>query len=78
MRHLEYEIARLETELSQGGHLDVVNGADILLQMPTGLSHQQILDSNGQRPPTAGGVSLHEVGKSRMRTDGFRASILNF
>ncbi|KAF2714071.1 hypothetical protein K504DRAFT_530934 [Pleomassaria siparia CBS 279.74] len=52
VRHLEYEIARLETELAQAGHLDAINGADILLQMPAGTTRKEVPDFNEQCPPS--------------------------
>jgi hypothetical protein len=53
VRHLEHEIARLETELAQAGHLDALNGADILSQMPIDCIQHEVLDFNEQRPRTA-------------------------
>lgn len=37
VRHLEFEIAQLERELAQDGHLDTFHGADILLGLQTPL-----------------------------------------
>ncbi|KAF2000360.1 hypothetical protein P154DRAFT_200874 [Amniculicola lignicola CBS 123094] len=51
VRHLEYEIARLETELAQAGHLDAINGADILLRMPASKTPQVISNFNGSHKP---------------------------
>ncbi|KAF2105969.1 fungal-specific transcription factor domain-containing protein [Lophiotrema nucula] len=60
VRHLEYEIARLETELAQAGHLDALNGADILLQLPSGEANEdEIPDFNELRPQTIGTSSIH-------------------
>ncbi|KAF2497398.1 hypothetical protein BU16DRAFT_456433 [Lophium mytilinum] len=42
VRHLEHEIARLETELAQGGHLDALNASDILLQFNQDSSGHQL------------------------------------
>ena len=63
MRHLEYEIAHLEKELAQTGHLDALNGADILLQMPTGVSLDKVPDFNELefRPSTSGTVGLGDA-----------------
>jgi hypothetical protein len=38
VRHLEFEVAQLETELAKGGHLDTFHGADILLGLQTPLT----------------------------------------
>jgi hypothetical protein len=51
VRHLEHEIARLETELAQGGHLDALNASDILLQFNQDSSGNQINGSNIESSP---------------------------
>jgi len=38
VRHLEFEITQLETELAKSGHLDTFHGADILLGLQTPLT----------------------------------------
>lgn len=60
VRHLEYEIARLEKDLAQKGHLDALNGADILLQMPSSASHEEISNFNESRSDAATTVSIHD------------------
>ncbi|KAF2661503.1 hypothetical protein K491DRAFT_415721 [Lophiostoma macrostomum CBS 122681] len=68
VRHLEYEIARLETELAHSGHLDAFNGADILLQMPTRVSRDEVEEFNQPRPLTSRTMSIHEEGTSPIPT----------
>lgn len=60
VRHLEYEIARLETELAQGGHLDALNGADILLQMPIAFTRHEVPDFNEQPSQTTVTIAVQE------------------
>lgn len=65
VRHLEYEIAQLEKELAEIGHLDSLHGADILLglQVPSSDSHEPILAQQ-----TTGAASASMPNKTRRDT----------
>lgn len=77
MRHLEYEIARLETELAQGGHLDALNGADILLQMPIAFTRHEVPDFNEQPEQAAVTIAVQEGSpSSEPPTDPLTQSIM--